>query len=289
MPTDVTVLGLGPMGRALAGAFLAAGHSVTVWNRTAGKAEELAARGARVAATAAEAVGAAPLTVVCVLDDAAVWEVLTPLAGTLGGRTLVNLTNGTPEQARRVAEWAAEQDAEYLDGGIMAVPPLIGGSEAFILYSGSERAFQEARDALNALGRAVFLGADAGRAALYDLALLAGMYGMFGGFYQAAAMVTSAGVPAARFAPLLVSWLTAMLDTLPGTAAGLEEGAYDDGSSDLEMQLIAFDNIRAAAHDLGVGDDLLRPLRDLYERALAARREGGAADLLGLMRRTAGD
>jgi phosphoglycerate dehydrogenase-like enzyme len=48
---SVTVLGLGAMGSALAGAFLAAGRPVTVWNRTQGKAGELVARGATEATT----------------------------------------------------------------------------------------------------------------------------------------------------------------------------------------------------------------------------------------------
>ncbi|PRH77847.1 hypothetical protein C6N75_18085 [Streptomyces solincola] len=73
MPSStVTVLGLGPMGRALAGAFLAAGARTTVWNRTPGRDRELVERGAVGARSAAEAVAASPLTVVCVVDyDAA--------------------------------------------------------------------------------------------------------------------------------------------------------------------------------------------------------------------------
>ncbi|MGV7904205.1 NAD(P)-binding domain-containing protein, partial [Mycobacterium kansasii] len=47
----VTILGLGAMGRAIAAAFVDAGHRVTVWNRTPGKADRLVARGARETAT----------------------------------------------------------------------------------------------------------------------------------------------------------------------------------------------------------------------------------------------
>lgn len=54
---SVTVLGLGAMGKALAGAFRTAGHRTTVWNRTPGRADDLAAEGARVAASAAEGRG----------------------------------------------------------------------------------------------------------------------------------------------------------------------------------------------------------------------------------------
>ncbi|NEC38336.1 NAD(P)-binding domain-containing protein, partial [Streptomyces rubrogriseus] len=52
----LTVLGTGAMGTALARAWLAAGHPVTVWNRTAARTGTLAAEGAAVAASAAEAV-----------------------------------------------------------------------------------------------------------------------------------------------------------------------------------------------------------------------------------------
>ncbi len=120
-PATVTVLGLGRMGSALAAAFLAAGHSTTVWNRTPGKADELAARGARHAGSVAEAVAAAPLVVVCVADDEAVHQLLDPLDGALAGRTLVNLTTGTSAQARANAAWAKERGAAFLDGAIMAV------------------------------------------------------------------------------------------------------------------------------------------------------------------------
>lgn len=56
-----------------------------------------------MAATVAEAVAASPVAVVCVLDYAAMHDILDPQAGTLAGRTLVNLTNGTPEAAREAA------------------------------------------------------------------------------------------------------------------------------------------------------------------------------------------
>lgn len=60
---------------------------------------------------------------VCVLDYPAVRELLAPVAESLRGRTLVNLTTGSPEQAREEAEWAAEHGIGYLDGAVMTTPP----------------------------------------------------------------------------------------------------------------------------------------------------------------------
>jgi 3-hydroxyisobutyrate dehydrogenase-like beta-hydroxyacid dehydrogenase len=70
----VTVIGLALMGQALAGAFLRDGYPTTVWNRTAAKAGQLVAHGARLAGSAGGAVAASPLVVVCVSDDDAVHE-----------------------------------------------------------------------------------------------------------------------------------------------------------------------------------------------------------------------
>jgi len=99
----VTVIGLGSMGSALAGAVLEAGYPTTVWNRTAGKAEPLVRRGAARAATVAEAVSASPTVIACVLDYRALREILSTAGDALAGRTVVNLTNGTPTEARETA------------------------------------------------------------------------------------------------------------------------------------------------------------------------------------------
>src|ERR1043165_9669628 len=135
MKTPITLLGLGSMGRALATAWLAAGHPVTVWNRTPGKAPE----GATVAATPAEAVAANSLVVACLLDDASVGAVLADVD--LSGRDLVTLPPTTPAEGRERAEWAAAKGARFLDGGVMVTPAMIATPAAFILYSGSRDAF----------------------------------------------------------------------------------------------------------------------------------------------------
>lgn len=134
----VTVLGLGPMGRALAGAFLDAGLRTTVWNRTPGRDAELVARGAVAAPTAAEAVAASRLTVVCVVNYDAADAVLRPdaVADALKGRTVVNLSADTPDRARDTAHWAAERGIGYLDGAIMTPTTTIGTSAAVFLHSG---------------------------------------------------------------------------------------------------------------------------------------------------------
>lgn len=135
--SSVSVVGLGAMGTALADALLAAGHTTTVWNRTPAKADPLVERGARRAGSVAEAAGAAEVVVFCVLGYADVHTLVDAAQDALRGRVVVNLTNGSPDEARELADKVRALGAEYLDGGIMAVPAMIGRPEALVLYSGS--------------------------------------------------------------------------------------------------------------------------------------------------------
>ncbi|GAA3049866.1 hypothetical protein GCM10020000_33150 [Streptomyces olivoverticillatus] len=160
---SLSLLGLGAMGTALAAAWQDAGYALTVWNRTPGRATALAdvAPAAVAVPTVAEAVAASRLVVVCLLDDDSVGEALAD--ADLTGKDLVNLTTSTPAQARARAEWACERGARYLDGGIMAVPPMIGaaGSGAYVFYSGSRGLFEAHRDALSAPAGTNYVGEDA--------------------------------------------------------------------------------------------------------------------------------
>ncbi|MFE7192810.1 NAD(P)-binding domain-containing protein [Kitasatospora sp. NPDC057541] len=284
-PAPLTLLGLGAMGTALAGAWLAAGHPLTVWNRTAARAEPLAARGAVVVATAAEAVAANRLVVVCLLDDDSVEEALAD--ADLTGRDVVNLITSTPGTARARAAWATGRGARYLDGGIMAVPPMIGVPQAgpYVFYSGSQELFEEHRAALAAPADARYVGADAGLAALHDVALLSAMYGMLGGVAHAFALVRGESVDPRSLAPLLSSWLTAMTGSVAATAEQLAAGDYTGGVvSNLAMQVAGVPTFLRTAEEQGVSPELLTPYFGLMRRRLAADpARHGVEDLTGVI------
>ncbi|MGW5310321.1 NAD(P)-binding domain-containing protein [Nocardia thailandica] len=253
----VSVIGLGAMGTALARALLAAGHRVTVWNRTAARAEPLAAAGAALAESAAAAMTAADLVILCVLDDAAVREHLEPAADRLRGRTVVNLTTTTPEQARALGRWAHGRGIDLVDGGIMAVPSMIGGPAAFVLYSGATAAFERFRPVLEVFGRAEYVGPDFGAAAMYDLAILGGMYSMFAGFRQGGQMVRTAGGTAAHLATLMAPFLQAMTAMLAGYAPGIDDPANYVPEQSAEFTASALATIELAAEEAGTGSELL--------------------------------
>ncbi|WP_370665031.1 NAD(P)-dependent oxidoreductase [Streptomyces sp. IBSBF 2507] len=289
----LTVLGTGAMGTALVRAWLAAGHPVTVWNRTRARAEALAAQGATVAASAAEAVSASRLVIVCLLDDASVGAALDG-AG-LAGRDLVNLTTGTPAEGRARAAWATARGARFLDGGIMAVPPMIGDADSggYVFYSGSPELFEEHRDTLAVPAGTRYVGEDAGFAALHDVALLSAMSGMFAGIVHAFALIGPEDIAPEDFAPLLVSWLGAMTGSAHKAADQIGSGDYGKGVvSNLAMQVAGNATLLRTAEEQGVSPELLTPYTALMERWLAeghgAEDTTGAVELLNL-RRSAAD
>lgn len=268
---SATVIGLGDMGTALATAFLQKGLSTTVWNRSPQKAEPLVAQGAVKAATVAEALQANQLIVVCLLNYDTVYEVLDPAGDSLSGRLLVNLTNGTPEQARAMAQWAGDRGAAYIDGGIMAIPPMIGKRETLIVYSGSKEAFNIYQPVLEVLGACHFVGEDAGLAPLHDISLLMGMYGMLSGALQAFALITSEKITAQQFLPLLINWVNAMMGEVHNMAEQVDKDDYfTNVVSNLKMQAVAYENFISACRSQGLNTDLIQPLQQLMNRAIAA-------------------
>jgi 3-hydroxyisobutyrate dehydrogenase-like beta-hydroxyacid dehydrogenase len=265
----VSFLGLGEMGSALARAVLSGGHPTTVWNRNPDKATALVDAGARRADTAADAIEASDLIVVCLFDHQSVHDVLDPLADRLAGRRLLNLTTTSPEGARELAQWASAIGVEYLDGGIIATPSMIGTPQSSVLYSGSLRVYEDHRKLLELWGAPEYFGDDAGLASLYDLALLSSMYVMFAGFFHGAAMVGAVGVPAKEFATRATAWLQNVVPSIAGYAEIIDGGDYSvPGQQSLEFSDIS--DIVDASQALGISTDVVDVVQRLIHRQIDA-------------------
>ncbi|NVD39407.1 NAD(P)-dependent oxidoreductase [Ensifer sp. HO-A22] len=270
MSKTISLIGLGAMGTALANALLDAGHVTTVWNRTSARADALIARGARLAETVTEAIAASDAIILCLTDYVAVETTVADVGPRLAGKTVVNLTNGRPDEVRAVATRLGASGARYLDGGIMATPPMIGTPDAFILYSGSAQAFEDATEHLATFGQNHYLGEDPVLAAVNDLALLSAMYGLFGGYLHATALAGSVGVTAKQFLPLVEPWLAAMMTALPDYAERIDSGDHArDVMSNLAMQSVAITNIVAASRSQGIDPAFMEPMERLAQKRLA--------------------
>jgi 3-hydroxyisobutyrate dehydrogenase-like beta-hydroxyacid dehydrogenase len=136
----VTILGLGNMGRAFASRALQQGHDVTTWNRTPGRAPELAAAGATDASTAAEAAAGADVVLLVVADDKAVAEVCHGPDGALAAlgadAVLANVSTVSPQTARELAQNAPS--GHVLDANVMGSPAAIADGLGRFLLGGTE-------------------------------------------------------------------------------------------------------------------------------------------------------
>ncbi|MFD3522596.1 NAD(P)-dependent oxidoreductase [Streptomyces sp. NPDC058653] len=282
VPTPVTVMGLGLMGRALAEALLTAGHETTVWNRTAEKAEPLVAQGAKLAGSAADAVAASPLVIVCLLDYDAVREVLDPLGKALDGRVLVNLTSGTSQLGRTTAEWASGHGATYLDGAILSAPAGIGTANTIILHSGPRDAFEAYEPALRVFGGGTtYLGEDHGLASLHDAAMLSLMWGITNGFLQGVALLGAAGVEASTYAPMAAGGIRMVADWVAGYARQIDDGVYPAVDASLDTHVASMNHLIHESEAQGVSAEFPRFIKAMADRAVAeGHGPGGYARLI---------
>ena len=284
----VSVLGLGALGRALATAFLQRGHPTTVWNRTPGRADDLAAAGALPASTATDAVGASDVVVIAVPTYDIVRRVLDPAGQALEGRVVVNLTSGTPDAGRELAGWLDHRGVGYVDGAAMSGTRLVGRPEALFLYGGAPDAFEAAEPVLTALGAARYLGADPGAVSLFDTALLSMNMGVLSGFHHGTALVGAAGVDASAFASVALGYLPFVTGLLDDHARQIDEGRYAGDDGTLTVLAAAMEHVVSTSRHLGVRTEVPDAIGRLLAAGIAAGHgDDGVASLADSMRTAA--
>jgi 3-hydroxyisobutyrate dehydrogenase-like beta-hydroxyacid dehydrogenase len=284
---SVTVIGTGVMGSALARALAGAGHDVTAWNRTRSRAEPLAAAGVTVADGLLDAVRDSDPVIMCVSNQAAAAELLADPALTdlLRGRTLVQMTTGTPADGRRNAAWAQPLGIGYVDAAILAYPREMGTPDAEIFYCGPAAAPASVPGLgplLGALGTVHYLGEDAGRAAVVDAALIAFFYGTMAGLIQCVNLATAEGVPIGDLLPISGPFFSRFIaNAVTETGERLTERRYGEPQSSLDTHLGGIDLlVLGASREAGIDTGVVTAIRDSLAAAVAA---GHGADDIAIL------
>lgn len=267
----IAVIGLGEMGSALASALLAAGHSVTVWNRSASKADPLVTAGAVLAASAEAAASAARLVVVNVQGGDTAVELLRSMGPGLPGRTVVNLTDSTSGQVETAARLAAAHDAQYLHGQIMTIAPAIGASDTVIFYGGTRRTFDRHEAVLRVLGgRSTHVSPDPATPVLYGMAVHGTMWGLLNGYLHAAALLGAAGISLRRFFEDAEPSMMSMMSLVPMLADEIDRGEYATPFGALGHHLPSIDDLLDESRTRGIDTELPEYTRRVVAEALAA-------------------
>ncbi|MDH6136779.1 3-hydroxyisobutyrate dehydrogenase-like beta-hydroxyacid dehydrogenase [Kitasatospora sp. MAA4] len=152
---NVGFVGLGAMGREMAGQLLAAGHRVQVWNRSPEPVRELVERGALAAGSLAEALGN-EVVVSMLADDAAVESLLLDeaLLATAGAAVHVNMATVSPALARRAAELHARHGLGYVAAPVLGRTDVAAAGNLTILAAGESSMIDRVAPLFDAMGRA---------------------------------------------------------------------------------------------------------------------------------------
>ena len=270
--TEISVLGLGAMGSALARAQLKAGHGTTVWNRSPQRMAPLVELGARAAAGVADAVRASPVIMICIDNYAATKTILWAgdVAPHLSGRTVIQLSTGTPGEARDAEAWLEERGAGYLDGAIMEYPEGIGDAGGMILMAGAKAQFERCAAMLQCLGGDIrYLGENIAAPAALDMAVLSHSLGKFVGFAHGARLCEAEGVGADMLASMF-----AQGERARELAEIVHAGAYALGSLHPGASIRVWEGVvqrlQSQAGDAGMNSELPDFISGVFKRAVAA-------------------
>ncbi|MCB8913073.1 NAD(P)-binding domain-containing protein [Rhodococcus rhodochrous] len=197
--STISVLGTGLMGSAVASTLIDAGHTVTVWNRSADKSAPLVAKGARRADTVAEAINASDITFSHVLSSAMGFDLVRAAEGEIdwNGKVFVNLSTGTPDGALAFGGYLTSRGGGYADGVISAYPDDIGTNTAIVQYAASDKVWATLEPIAKIISPAayVYVGSQLDAPNVIDPAVTGAVYSVgYGAFLESAAYVASRGI-----------------------------------------------------------------------------------------------
>ncbi len=270
--SDISMIGLGAMGTALAKAQVNAGHDVTVWNRSPQRMTPLVELGAKGAESVAAAVKASPLIMVCIDNYTATNALLRAddVVVHLSGRSVIQLSTGTPSEARNSEAWLQARGAAYLDGVIDPYPDGIGAADAQILFSGSKAVFEASEAFLKCLGGDLrFISEKVGAAAALDLADLSSSLGRYVGFAHGARLCEVEGVGLDLFAARHPEGnrMRELAEIIHAEAFAL--GSLHPGAS-IRVWEECIQRLQSQARDAGMSSEFPDNISGIFKRAIAA-------------------
>lgn len=229
--------------------------------------------GAVAAPSVAEAIAASPVTVVCVSGYAATRSILSDPQATaaLSGRTLVQLSTGTPQEAREMEARMQELRASYIDGAILAWPSQIGGVGTTILASGAEDVFRSCEPLLRILaGNFTYMGPGIGAASALFNATLAYLAGNWIGFCYGALIYETEGYSTEEFGKL-INGLSGILGAeSEKMGAVIRNNDYDHPESTVKTSGEDIERLVQLAAEAGINPDFPRFAGSIFRKAIDA-------------------
>ncbi|MGP8165641.1 MAG: NAD(P)-dependent oxidoreductase [Steroidobacteraceae bacterium] len=270
-------IGLGNMGASIAANLLRAGHTVTVWNRSANRARELLAAGAASAASPRAAASAGDAVITMLADDAALEQVLSGpegiLQGLRPGALHISMSTISVATAEQVAALHGARSQRFLSAPVFGRPEAAAAAKLFVVAAGSSADFKTASALFPSISQRVFYVGEVPSAA--NLVKLCGNFMILAtieALGEAMALAQRGGVPKGQ----LLEVLTGTLFDSPvyrnyGTA--LVEDRFKPAGFAAPLGLKDMRLVGQSAEALRVPMPLLNVLRDHLLQTIAAQGE----------------
>ncbi|MDF2517409.1 MAG: 6-phosphogluconate dehydrogenase [Sphingobacterium sp.] len=269
---EVTIIGLGPMGQAMAKTYLNNGYKVSLWNRTKSKADNLVKEGCFYDRSITEVIKRSQLILVSLTNYDVFWSILENLKTDLNGKVIVNLSSGTPQEAREVSQWIIQQGGSFLSAGIMVPPSLVGKDDpnSYTFYSGPKKLFEQYQADLAVLTTTDYKGEDVGLAMLYYQAMLNILYTSMTGVIQSYALLKAGKINAIDFEPYTHEFLK-FLPTLiqqANIAVEIDTKNYDGSQQNLKMMLAGAKHVTETAKEANIDFSVPKSIEALFQNTV---------------------
>jgi len=276
MSLEIGFIGLGSMGFPIAANLAAAGFPLTVWNRTASKAEPLVAKGARIAASPREVARAGGVVVTMVADDAALEGIVlgdAAIAKQIApGGIHLSMSTVAPATIRKLAEVHREAGSILLASPVFGRPDAAAARKMFVCISGDAAAKQKVRPILDAIGQGVFdFGETPESASVAKISgnfLIAAAMEAMG---EAFAMAEKSGLDRATVATMLTQTLFAC-PVYQGYGAAIATRRHSPAGFRLPLGLKDVELVLKTAREVNAPMPTASLLRDRFIHALAMGR-----------------
>ncbi|MGO9450328.1 MAG: NAD(P)-dependent oxidoreductase [Candidatus Binataceae bacterium] len=276
MSLEIGFIGLGAMGLPIASNLLAAGNRVTVWNRTASKADALVARGASLVKAPGDVAKPGGIVVTMVADDVALEDLVlgAAVAQRLGaGGIHVSMSTVAPATTRKLAEVHQKAGAAMVAAPVFGRPDAAAARRLWICVSGPASAKEVVRSLFDAIGQGVFDFGEVPEAA--NVAKISGNFLIAAAMEtmgEAFAMAEKNGLDRAALATMLGQTLFAC-PVYQGYGAAIANRRHSPAGFRLPLGLKDIEIVLRSAREVNAPMPTASLLRDRFVHALAMGRE----------------